>query len=139
MAPTISRAFPFVDPFEEVSRAFANMGKMFSSHSKGGTIATDMIKTDKGVVVMADVPGVRKEDISIEVRGYTMTISGEFKKNEKYDNENFLVRERYYGPFTKSIAMPEEISPDKINARFENGILCIDVVLDKEAKKIDIG
>eukprot|EP00027_Filamoeba_sp_ATCC50430_P000945 CAMPEP_0168554936 /NCGR_PEP_ID=MMETSP0413-20121227/8055_1 /TAXON_ID=136452 /ORGANISM="Filamoeba nolandi, Strain NC-AS-23-1" /LENGTH=156 /DNA_ID=CAMNT_0008585729 /DNA_START=32 /DNA_END=498 /DNA_ORIENTATION=+ len=93
----------------------------------------DIKETDKEYVLHAELPGVSKDDINIEVHEGVLTISGEKKKTKKESNEKFHRVERSYGKFVRSMTVPEELSADQIKARYENGVL--EVTIPKPPKK----
>jgi HSP20 family protein len=66
---------------------------------------------------------MNKDQINVDVRDNTLIISGENKKDQKYEKGNTHVQERYYGSFTRSISLPSNVKADDITAKFENGLL----------------
>ena len=88
----------------------------------------DISDDENNIYVEAEISGVKKEDIKITLQDNILTISGE-KKNtkEEKDKKNFFRSERVYGSFTRSFTLPEDINPDSVEAKFENGILNISI------------
>ena len=88
----------------------------------------DISDDENNIYVEAEIPGVKKEDIKITLQDNILTISGE-KKNtkEEKDKKNFFRSERVYGSFTRGFTLPEDINPDTVEAKFENGILNISI------------
>ncbi|CAG8771200.1 1513_t:CDS:2, partial [Racocetra fulgida] len=80
----------------------------------------DVHETDKYFVVNAELPGVTKEQVNVNIHDDTLVISGENKKDEKYDEGNTHIQERRYGSFTRSISLPRNVKPNDITAKFEN-------------------
>ncbi|CAG8746342.1 17111_t:CDS:2 [Funneliformis caledonium] len=83
--------------------------------------------------------GMKKEEINVDVRDNALVISGEIKQDQKFKEGNTHVQERRYGSFSRSIALPSNVKPEDISAKFENGLL--ELVLPKTAptgKKITI-
>jgi HSP20 family protein len=80
-------------------------------------------ETDKEYRLTADVPGVPKEDIKIEVKDGVLTISGEKKEEKREENEKFHTYERIFGSFSRSVRLPEGVKPENITAKFTNGVL----------------
>jgi len=103
----------------------------------------DVKETDKEVMVHADLPGIKKEDINIELNDNVLTISGERKYEKKEENERFHRSERSYGKFVRSMQVPEGIKEQDIKAKFDNGVLELSfpkpAEQKKEAKRITIG
>jgi len=85
----------------------------------------DMYQTDDEVVIKATMPGVKPEDLHITVSGDILTIRGEVKEEEEKKEATYHIRERRYGTFTRSIALPTPVEADKAKAEFENGILTL--------------
>ena len=80
-------------------------------------------------------PGVKKEDIEINMTDQSITISGEKKKEEKIDKKGFYRLERSYGSFTRSFTFPSEVRTDDVKATFKDGVLEIRIPKTEEAKK----
>lgn len=111
----------------------------WSFGSARGVLA-DVYETPDSVVVEMAVPGIKQEDITINVTGDTLTISGERKEEEKREKRNYYQRELRYGSFVQSVALPSTVKSDKAEARFHNGILRVELPKAEEArpKKIQI-
>jgi HSP20 family protein len=96
--------------------------------------AVDLYEEKDNFVLRAELPGMSKEEISLEIIDNTLILSGERKlASEKKDDEH-PVREMGQGRFTRSIELPSEVQSDKIQARYENGILTITLPKKEEAK-----
>jgi len=115
------------DRFDEsVNRIFAKRnGFNFFSYPK-----VDIFETENEVVLNAEVPGLKKDDIKITLEKGTLTLSGEIKND--LDNKNVLRTERFNGTFSRSFNLSDEIDQDTIKAKSENGILT--VTLGKKAE-----
>lgn len=89
----------------------------------------DISENEKNIFVEAEIPGVKKEDMKITLQDNILTISGEKKREheEKDAKRNFFRSERVYGTFTRSFTLPEDINPDIVDAKFDNGILKINI------------
>jgi len=96
-------------------------------------------KEDK-IVVDADIPGVEKGDISINIRGDTLEISAERKKEKEEKEEGYIRRERSYTKYYRTIPLPTEVDKDKVDATFKNGVLQIEMpkITGEEVKKIEV-
>lgn len=94
----------------------------------------DACETEKGYEIEVALPGIRKEDVSIDFQEGRLTISGE-RRFEKQDGDGrrYQMLETQYGSFTRSFYLPDNVNPDQIKARLENGILMVSV--PKDAKK----
>jgi len=101
---------------------------------RGERLAVDMYETDDAVVVKAALPGVKAEDLDISVVGDTLTIRGEVKRDEEVKEENYIRRERFYGSFCRSFALPTQVVPEDAEAEFEDGILTLTLPKAEEVK-----
>jgi len=99
-----------------------------------GQLPLDVVESDNDVVVKASVPGVKPEDLDITVVGDTLTIKGETKTQSKDEKVNFLLRERRWGVFQRSITLPVEVQADKARAEFEHGVLTLTLPKVEEIK-----
>jgi len=103
-------------------------------------LRVDVVDTEKSIEFIAELPGVKKEDVKILLENGFLTVSGE-KKNEFEANEenNVFRNERLFGKFERKFELPEEINPDEITAKFENGLLKISIaklVTEKPKERI---
>jgi HSP20 family protein len=87
------------------------------------SLPVEIIDEEDHVLIIAEMPGIKKEDIDMTVFGEIITISGEKKHNEMTESKNFNRLERSYGSFSRSFCLAFDLEADKAIARFENGIL----------------
>ncbi len=98
------------------------------------TPRVDVEEADDQFVVTAELPGLKKDDVKIEVKDHVLTFTGEKKtENEKMDR-NIHLYERAYGKFCRTFTLPDNVDVDKIEAEFKDGILHIDIPKTEEAK-----
>lgn len=90
-----------------------------------GQLTIDVYQTDDEIVVESTIAGVAPDDIDIDISSESITIRGERRKIETIPEENYLYQECYWGKFSRSIILPQEIDPDKSRAEFKNGVLKI--------------
>jgi HSP20 family protein len=103
--------------------------------------AIDVLTQDGKLVIRAELPGVRQEDVDITLQNNVLTISGERKVEEEEQRGGYYVRERRYGSFRRSLPVPEGTDESKIHARYENGVLEVTVegaAAVREPKRIQI-
>jgi len=104
--------------------------------------AVDIYDSKDNVMVKADIPGMKKDEIDVSVHGDTLIIKGEKKKEKETKEKDFVRTERYYGSFNRAIRLPSEIQVDKVNASYKNGVLELVLPKKEESKpkqlKIDI-
>jgi HSP20 family protein len=86
------------------------------------------------MVIKAELPDIRREDIDIRVEDNTLTISGEKKLDEDVKQEQFHRVERAYGTFARSFSLPATIDTEKVNADYKNGVLTVKLPMREEAK-----
>jgi HSP20 family protein len=89
--------------------------------------AVDVLDKDDHLVITAEIPGVDKKDISVDVKDRVLTLRGERSSDNEVKEENFYRRERIYGKFERSFTLPAEIDPDSIKAEYKDGVLKIEV------------
>ncbi len=94
----------------------------------------DMYQTNDEVVVKATIPGVKPEDLHITISGDVLTIRGEIKEEEETKDATYLIRERRYGTFSRSVPLPVPVVADKAKAEFENGVLTLTLPKAEEVR-----
>jgi HSP20 family protein len=98
--------------------------------------SVDVLDRDDEVVVKAEIPGVRKEDVELSVTDNTLTISGETQHEEKEEKENYSRREIRRGAFSRTVTLPAAVDTDKATAKFEDGMLVVSMPkLTKTSRK----
>lgn len=98
------------------------------------TPAIDMYQTDNEVVVKASIPGIKTEEVQINITGDVLTLKGEMKQDEERKEKAWHIREQRFGSFERSVALPTAVRTDKAEAVFENGILTITLPKADEVK-----
>lgn len=96
--------------------------------------AVDMYQTDNEVVVKAALPGIKADEVQINVTGEVLTIKGETKQENETKEKAYHIREQRWGAFERSIVLPTEVVADKAKADFENGVLTITLPKADEVK-----
>ncbi len=137
-----------ISPFEEMERRFEDFfRKPFSligptwwprlriPDLEEITPTVDIYEEAGNVVIKAELPGMKKENIDVNISGDTVTISGEKKKEEKVEKKNYYSIERSYGSFKRTFRMPSEVQADKAKANFKDGVLELRVPKTEGAKK----
>ncbi len=103
--------------------------------------ALDVLHEDGDVLVRAELPGVKPDDVDITLSRGVLTISGQRKAEQEQQGQGYYVRERRYGSFRRSLVLPEGIDESKIDARYDNGVLEVRIAgaaAVQEPKKIQI-
>jgi HSP20 family protein len=91
------------------------------------------------LVFVADLPGVKEEDLDISVHQGVLTVSGSRKAEEKTEGDTYYLYERAYGQFSRSFALPEYADPERVEASLTNGELVVNIGKRAEAKPRKIG
>jgi HSP20 family protein len=101
----------------------------------GWTPALDVVREDGHMVVRADLPGIKPDEVKIEVQDDILTVSGKHEETKEEKDKNYVRRERRYGSFSRSMALPAGVDPKKIKARTHDGVVEVTIPLPEEAKK----
>ena len=97
---------------------------------------TDVYEAEKNLVFETELPGVKRDEISIKVEDDTLTITGEVKRNEEIDRENYFRVGRRYGRFQRCFPLPADlIEKAQISAKFEDGILTVTAAMKESIKE----
>jgi HSP20 family protein len=139
----------FYDPVSEMNQVFDSMlgGLMRRSGGQQSTQITewaptiDVVTDDGNLVLTAELPGVKQEDVDITLHEGVLTISGKRKTEQEEERGGYYVRERRYGSFSRSLSVPEGVDESKIHASYENGVLEVTVegaAVVQEPKRIQI-
>ncbi len=117
----------FEDSFVRPSRFMIGFGEV-------GMPALDIYQTSNEVVLKAALPGLKPEDVSIDITGDILTIKGESKAEQEIKKEDYLHQEQTYGAFSRSIALPGGLQSDKAEATVEDGVLTLTIPKAEEVK-----
>ena len=142
------------DPFQDLISLQERMNRLFEQtldRSRGeregmvaGTWApaVDIYETPDSIVLQAELPGLSKDDIDIQVRDNVLTLKGERRSEKEVKEGNYLRVERAYGGFQRAFTLPAAVQADKIRAVFKDGVLDVSIPKAEEAKpkqiKIDV-
>lgn len=137
---------PFTQLRTEVDRLFESFPFRLPSIKLGrftSAPALEMSETDKSYKITAELPGIDLNDVEVTFDDGVLRIAGE-KKDEHEENERgYRLSERSYGAFERAVSLPSGANPEKIDAKFKNGVLTITIAKDGEEKqnvrKINIG
>jgi HSP20 family protein len=125
--------------FDDTAKALSGFG---IEDLGAGTWAprVDIYETEDSYVVSADLPGIQKEDIGIDIKDNTLTIRGEKKFEEKSAKDNYVRVERKYGQFVRSFSLSDDVDKGKIKANYKDGVLEIKIPKRQEvaAKQIKV-
>jgi HSP20 family protein len=133
------------DPFRDLSVLQDRMNRLFNDAynprqsddlmNRGTwTPAVDIYEVQGALVLKAELPDMRREDIDVSVENHTLTIRGERKLDNEIKQENFHRIERAYGSFVRSFSLPNTVDATKIVAEYKNGVLSVKLPVREEAK-----
>jgi HSP20 family protein len=128
------------DVFNEMQKGLQRLFSGFEGldFAKGFTPACDMVENDKSYLLTADLPGLKQEDIRVELHNRDLVISGERQEEKKDNQQSQHVIERHYGSFRRSITLPSDVDADEVQASFENGVLKIEIPKSEKARSRQI-
>ena len=140
------------DPFRDLLSIQERMNRLFddtlarSRNLEEGTALTawappvDIIEKEKEITLTAELPGMKKDDIKVEVKEGVLTLSGERTMEKEVKEENYHRNERTYGRFQRSFTLPSNIKQEGMKASYEDGLLSISLPKEEEkkAKQISI-
>lgn len=120
----------------EVDRLFDEMGGEQRENGQSTVWAphTDVSESDEAYVIRVDLPGMKKEDLRIELHEDTLTLSGERTREQREERENLHRVERSYGHFFRSFTLPKASHGQDIQASLQDGVLTIHVPKREESK-----
>lgn len=133
------------DPFREIldmrrdwESVFDN--RFFRQLTQNGWHAprVDMYQTDEDVVVEAAMPGIKPEDVDIQVTGDMLTIKAEHKEEEERKDATYHMREQRYQSYARSLMLPTMVNADKVVAEVKDGVLHLTLPKAEEAKTITV-
>ena len=122
------------EPFRELASLQNEMSRFMNGFLEGPgrtmqnwVPALDVWETDSEVVYAFDLPGLSEDQISIEVKDETMTVSAERERTQEASDDGFYRYERRYGTFARAVGLPQGVDQEQISAKYENGVLEIRV------------
>jgi|SRR4029453_3679058 HSP20 family protein len=140
------------DPIRELDSLQGDMNRLFDRFFEGGRTANgstarrwipamDLVETEDHLVLRGDLPGMTEDDVDIEIKDNVLTVSGERKSESEDRREGYHRVERSFGSFSRSLTLPQGIDPERVDAKFENGVLEVQIPKPAEAKptRVQIG
>lgn len=136
------------EPFEGLASLRREMDQLFDSFftREGRGLSTlrtwepavELADTKDAVVVKAQVPGISKDNIQVNVTEDTITLKGELKEEEKKEEKDYIRREFRYGAFSRTMALPAAVQADKASAQLKDGVLEITIPKSEKTKVKEI-
>lgn len=119
------------EPFREVEEMFRQYSPFLGRSLRGGerewTPTADISETDKEYLIKADLPEVKKEDVKVMLEDGVITISGERRHEKEHKDSNEIRVESFYGTFSRSFSLPDNIDPKGVRAETKDGVLRVHI------------
>ena len=133
-------------PMAELNRLRGEINRIFegrnwplgSGQGSDWLPSVDVYQDTDRVMVEAELPGFKREDIQVSVQGDTLTISGERKYEPESPSGQAFRTERFYGRFERQITLPEEVDAERTTATYKDGVLCVYLPKSEQAKRKQI-
>jgi HSP20 family protein len=133
------------DPSRDVDTLQSEVNRIFDTFFGGNDVRTrrwvpamDLVETDDHLVLRADLPGLKREDVEIEVKDGVLTVAGERKAEQERRSEGYYRVERAFGTFSRSLTLPKGIDPQQVAAEFEDGVLEVRIPKPEETKPVRV-
>ena len=133
------------DPFRELRSLQDEMNRLFMSNFSRGSEegftsgawspSVDIFENKDNLVLEAELPGMKREDVDVSIENNVLTLRGERKFEKKDESDNYHRVERSYGSFTRSFTLPQTVSSENANADFSNGVLRVQLRNAKKPKR----
>jgi HSP20 family protein len=141
------------DPFREVSTLQNRLNSIFQDYNRGDggdalsassfVPPVDIYEDEHRIVLKLEVPGMKQDDLDIQLENNTLTVRGERKLEKEEKEENFHRIERRYGSFYRAFTIPSTVNPDSVKADYDAGVLRVQLEKRAEAKpkqiKVQVG
>jgi HSP20 family protein len=122
--------------FDRFHHGWPSLPTMFGSSASEIVIPTlDLKDTGKSIVIEAELPGVDEKDVSVTFKDGVLTLKGEKRHSKEEKGENHYLMERSYGSFQRSVQLPDGIDENKVDARYDKGVLTITAEKKPDAVK----
>ena len=134
------------DPFRNVAALQDRINRIFDeSFSRTADVdddismsawkpSVDIYETDEAIILKAELPGIKKEDVSVEIKDNVLTLRGERVEDKEIKEGSYFRKERCFGTFSRAFNLQHRVQPDKIKAKFKDGILEIEIPKPEEEK-----
>lgn len=127
------------EPFAELGELRTRFDRLFRDLTDGREQAwlpaIDVIRDDGNLVVRADIPGIKPDEVKIEVEDDILTVSGSHEETSEEQDKQYVRRERRYGSFCRSMALPAGVDAKQIKAQTHDGVVEVTIPLPKEPEK----
>ena len=118
--------------FDRIFDSMFSPGLPRLSAGQSWMLAVDVNETEKEFFLSADMPGLDKNDVSVDIHDGVITIKGERAIDNEKSTDGYRIRERQLGSFNRSFRLPDNVNEDKVAAKFKNGVLMVTLPKTKE-------
>lgn len=129
------------DLFDELDRLFSTQTEGLAEEADYGP-AVDVYETEDEVVVKAQLPGVKKEDVEVSIQENSLMIRAETTREEEVDEEGYFRRELRYGTYARRLPLPAEVDDEQVSAKMADGVLEVRAKkteeIEESGKKISV-
>ncbi len=131
------------DPFRELAALHERLNRLFEDFGREEDVTlsgdwippVDIYQNDAHEIVLkAELPGLKREDIDVRVENNTLTLRGERRQEREIKKDRYHRMERTYGSFTRSFTLPSTVDPEKVRAEYKDGVLTVTLPLREESK-----
>jgi HSP20 family protein len=131
-----------LDPMSEFDRLQDEINKLFDWNypenrglfDRSLSPAVDLMENENEIVMVCDLPGIKKDDLDLSISRNVITIKGEKKNEVKKEGQKTFRNETWNGTFQRTISLPETVDPDKVEANMKDGVLTVKVAKREEVK-----
>lgn len=135
MATTLIPRSPFADLAELRERLDRVFDDLVDGRRRDWMPTVDVVEEDDRFLLRADLPGLTEDEVDVEVSDDVLTVSGKHEETAEEKKKDYLRRERRYGSFSRSMALPHGIEADDVDARFDKGVLEVAIPKPKTEEK----
>ena len=130
----------FDELFDDFFGPVLHPATLSTAATRRQSLQVDIYEKENVIVIEAEMPGVAKEDIKVDVKGRQLTLGGERKRETEVKDEHSFRRERSYGTFQRAFNLPFEIDTEKVQATFKDGVLRLEIAkpVEQQQKQITI-
>jgi HSP20 family protein len=127
------------DPFAELADLRTRFDRVFTEvadrREHAWTPAIDLVRDNGNLVLRADIPGITPDEVKIEIENDVLTVSGEHEERKEEKDKGYVRRERRFGSFSRSLALPSGVEAKNIKAETRDGVLEVTIPLPEESHK----
>jgi HSP20 family protein len=121
--------------FEDMLRPLSGWGGRMAAMGMLRAPEADVVETEGEIRVLVELPGMRAEDVELDLENNILTISGEKREERREGNDTWHLSERRYGKFSRSFVLPRDVEQERIAARFEDGVLSVTIPKSEQARR----